>query len=61
MFLLNITGEYDKLTLTNCTNNENNIDIIMPSLLLTISLGLSFLSLMSLRVYTLFTHLFNIK
>ena len=33
--------------------NENKIDIIIPTLLLTISCGLSFLCLLSLIVYTL--------
>ena len=41
------------MTLSNCTNNENNIDIIIPTLLLTIPCGLSFSCLMGLLVYTL--------
>ena len=45
----------------NCTINENNIDIIIPSSLLTIPCGLSFLSLMSLMVYTLIKPLMNDK
>ena len=44
MHVTNITDDYDNITssnytdrtLSNCTNNENNIDIIRPSLLLTI-------------------------
>ena len=43
----------------NCTINEHNIDIIIPTLLLTIPCGLSFLCLMSLMVYTLIKPLFN--
>ena len=41
------------MTLSNCTNNENDLDIIIPALLFTIPCGLSFLCLMSLMVYTL--------
>ena len=37
----------------NCTGNENNFDIIIPTLLLTKPCGVSFLCLMSLKVYTL--------
>ena len=49
------------MTLTNCTNNGNNIDKIIPTLLLTKPFGLSFLCLMSLMVYTLIKNLFNNK
>ena len=59
MNVTNITDDYDNMTLTNCTNSENNIDIIIPALLLTIPCGLSFLCLMSLMVYTLFKPLIN--
>ena len=54
MYIANVI-DYDNMTdfYTNCTNNESNIDIIIPSLLLTIPCGLSFLCLMSLMVYTL--------
>ena len=47
-----ITDDYDTFT-KNCTNNENIIEIIIPTLLLTIPCGLSFLCLMSLMVYTI--------
>ena len=69
MYVTNIT-EYDKLTdeyndtlsLNNVsTVNENNIDVIIPSILLTILCGLSFLCLMSLLVFTLVKLLFNNK
>ena len=53
--------DYDDMTLFNCTNNENNIDIIIPTLLLTIPCGLSFLCLMSLMVYTKTKPFFNNK
>ena len=29
MYVLNITDDYDNMTLTNCTDNENKIDIII--------------------------------
>ena len=49
----NITDDYDKMTLTICTNNENNIEMIIPTSFLTKPCGLSVLCLMSLMVYTL--------
>ena len=57
MYTTNVT-DYEIMTdnntfLSNCTNNENNIDINIPTLLLTIPCGLSFLCLMILMVYTL--------
>ena len=57
MYVTNITDDYMNITLSNCTNNENNIDIIIPTLFLKIPCGLSFLCLMSLMVYTLSKHL----
>ena len=57
----NVTSSNDNMTLSNCTNNENNIDIIIPTLLFTIPCGLSFLCLMSLMVYTMIKPLFNNK
>ena len=46
----------------NCTLNETIINnIIIPTLLLTIPCGLSFLCLMSLMIYTLIKPLFKIK
>ena len=76
MFVMNITNDYDNITssnytdtlndydnitLSNCTNNENNFDIIIPTLLFTISCGLSFLCLLSLMVYTSIKLLINDK
>ena len=49
------------MTLSNCTNNENDIDIIIPALLFTIPYGLSFLCLISLMVCTLIEPFFNKK
>ena len=59
MHIANVIDDYDKRTPTNCTNNENNIDIIIPTLLFTIPCGLSFFCLMSLMVYTLIKRLIN--
>ena len=61
MFVVNVTDDFDNITLSNCTNNENNIDLIIPALLFTIPCGLSFLCLISLMVYTLIKPLFNKK
>ena len=51
MYITNITDDYDNTTLANCTNNENNIDIII--LLITIiPCGMSLMCLISLMAYT---------
>ena len=66
MYVTNLTTiDYDNITeydnfLNNCTDNEINIDIIIPTILSTLSCGLSFLCLMNLMVYTLIKPLFNI-
>ena len=57
----NTTNEYDNSTdlnsannfIDNCTDNDTNIVIITPTLLLTIPRGLSCLFLMSFMVYTI--------
>ena len=43
MYVVNVTDDYDNMTLCNCTNNENDIDITIPTLLFTKPSGLSFL------------------
>ena len=48
MYITNVTDDYDNITsnnmtLSNCTNNENKIDMTIPALLLTIPCVLSFL------------------
>ena len=68
MHVTNITDEYDKITssnytnilndsdnmtLSNCTNNHSKINIITPGLLFTKPCGLSFLCVLSLKVYTI--------
>ena len=54
MYITNITDDYnDTLSINNnCTNNDNNIEIILP-LITIIPSGLSFICLISLMVYTL--------
>ena len=61
MYVLNITEGYDNITLTNCTDNENNIDIHIPTLLITIPCGVSFLCLLSLMLYSLIKPLITNK
>ena len=61
MYVMNVTDDYNDTFLSNCTINEKNNDIILPTLLLTIPYGLSFLCLMSLMVYALIKPLFNNK
>ena len=59
MYVLNITDDYGKNV--KCTNIETNIDVIIPTLLLTIPFGLSFLCLKSLQIYTLIKPLVTIE
>ena len=51
MYITNITDDYnDTLSInTNCTNSENNIEIILPFFTI-IPCGLSFICLISLMV-----------
>ena len=57
----NITNDYNDITLINCTNFDDIIDMFIPTILLTIPCGLSFFCLMSLMVYTFIEALFNNK
>ena len=59
--MLNSTDDYVNVTLTNCTDDENNFDIVILTLLLKIPCGSSFLCLMSLMIYTLFKTLLTNK
>ena len=61
MYITNVTDDYDNMALSNCTNKENDIDIIIPASLFTIPSGLSFLCLISLMVCTLIKLFFNKK
>ena len=56
-----ITEIYNNTLSPNCTSNENNFDIIIPTLILTIPFGLSFSCLMSLMLYKLIKPFFNNK
>ena len=60
MYIAIITNDYDNITSTNCTNSENNIEIVIP-LNTIIPCGMSPICLLSLMVYTLNEPLFNIK
>ena len=55
MYITNITVDYN-----NCTNNENDIDIIIPFFTI-FPCGMSLMCLVSLMVYTLLKPLFNKK
>ena len=68
--MINITAiDYDSITdlnttnniTVNCTDNENNFVIVIPTLLLTVPRGLAVLCLLSLSIYTLFKPLITIK
>ena len=58
---LNFSNDYDNILFTNCTDNKNIIDIFIPTILLTVPCGLSFLCLMSLMLYTLIRPLIKFK
>ena len=62
MYITNITDDYnDTLSINNnCTNNDNNIEIIMP-LFTIIPCGVSLICWISLMLYTLVKPLFNKK
>ena len=59
--MLNVTSSIDKMTISNCVVNESDTDVFLPSLLLTITCGLSLLCMLSLMVYTKIKPLFNNK
>ena len=58
---VNFTSSNDIMTLSNCTFNENDIDIIIPTLMFTKPCGLSFSCLMSLKIYILIKPPITIK
>ena len=64
MDIINVT-DYDNISSTNislcnCTNNDNNIEIVIP-LITIVPCLMSLICLLSLMVYTLIKHLFNKK
>ena len=61
MYVLNSTDDYDKITCTICTDNENNIDKVEPTLLLTKPCGISLICLRHLMIYTMIKLLFKTK
>ena len=60
MYITNITDDYNDTLSSNCTNNDNNIEIVIP-LITIIPCGMSLLCLICLMVYTLIKPLFNKK
>ena len=63
MYIANVTDDYDNMTLSNCTNNDNNdtnIEIVIP-LITIVPCGMSLICLISLMVYTLIKPLINEK
>ena len=62
MNITNVTDDYnDSLSIKkNCTNNDNNIDIIIP-LFTIIPCGMSLVFLLSLMVFTLIQPLMRKK
>ena len=63
MYVTNITDDYNDTSSihNNCTDKENNFDIIIPALLFITPCGISFLCLISIMVYTLVKPLINYK
>ena len=59
MYVINITDDYDNTTFINCTDKENTIDIIIPTIFFSIPGGLSFLRLLSLMICTINEPLFS--
>ena len=62
MYITNITDDYnDTLSVNNnCTNNDNNIEIILP-LFTIVPCAMSLICLTSLMAYTLIKPLINKK
>ena len=62
MYITNITDDYnDTLSVNNnCTNNDNNIEIIIP-LFTIVPCAMSLICLISLMAYTLIKPLINKK
>ena len=62
MYITDVSDDYnDSLSINNnCTNNDNNIEIIIP-LFTIISCVMSLKSLISLMLYSLVKPLFNRK
>ena len=56
-----IDDEYNKSLISNCTDVENDVDIIIRAMMLVIPSGMLFLFLMSIMTYTLVKPLINKK
>ena len=59
MYVTNITDDFDNMSLCNCTDEENNIDTIIPALLFITPCDI--VCLISLMVYTLIIPLMRKK
>ena len=55
-----IIDDYNNTLTSNCTDNDNNIEIVIP-LITIIPCGLSLVCLISFMMYTLIKPLFNKK
>ena len=58
MYITNITDDYGRC---NCPDEENNIDIIIPAIIIITPCGISFVCLITLMVYTLIKPLMRKK
>ena len=61
MNISNITDTFSDSLISNCTDIENDDDIIIRAMMLVIPSGMLFLFLMSIMTYTLIKPLFNKK
>ena len=61
MYITIITDDYnDTLSINNCTNTDNNIEIVIP-LITIIPCGISLICLISLMIYILIKPLITNK
>ena len=61
MNISNVTDTFNDSLLSNCTDIENDDDIIIKAMMFVIPSGILFLFLMSIMTYTLIKPLFNKK
>ena len=61
MNISNITDTFKDSLISNCTDIENDDDIIIRAMMFVIPSGIFFLFLMSIMTYTLIKPLFNKK
>ena len=56
-----MTDDYNNISSSKFTLNENKVDIFIPTILITVPCGLSFLCFLSLMIYTLIKPSLNNK